>query len=138
MGTVSSSLNPGVADLLQNLSNVNSPILNSPTAVSALEKAPASDIVQLSDEALQLQSVNALFGTNTTTPSNIDTLFGISSPSTTSSVLQALENSGASLTPAQQAANDLATSQALLTQGLFGTTPTATNTGTGTLINTLG
>jgi hypothetical protein len=137
MGTVSSSLNPGVADLLQTLTNVNSPIVNSAATVSALEKAPASDIVQLSEEALQLQGVDALFGGATTAPSNIDTLFGI--PATTSTanpVIQALENSGASLTPAEQAANDQATSQAAITQGLFGNTATAGQLGL--LLNTLG
>ena len=139
MGTVSSSLNPGVADLLQTLTNVKSPVVNSPAAVSALEKAPASDIVQLSEEALQLQGVDALFGTSTTTTSasNIDTLFGLpAATSTTSPVLQALENSGVSLTPAEQAANDQATSQAAITQGLFGTLPVTNQPGS--LLNTLG
>src|SRR5579863_5456110 len=56
------ALNPGVANLLNTLSNAQSPITSSPTLVSALEKAPPSDIVQLSEAATQLQNVNALFG----------------------------------------------------------------------------
>jgi hypothetical protein len=66
MGTTSAlnsaALNPGVANLLQTLTNVNSPIVSSPTLVSALEKAPPSDIVQLSAAATQLQNVSSLFG----------------------------------------------------------------------------
>ena len=58
----STSLNPGVSNLLETLSSLNSPTLSSPAVVSALEKAPASDIVQLSAEASQLQGVDAMFG----------------------------------------------------------------------------
>jgi len=139
MGSVSSSLNPGVADLLQTLSNVNSPVTNSPAVVSALEKAPASDIVQLSAEANQLESVDALFGISSPTTSgaaNMDTLFGLPSESTsgTNSVFQAMENAGATLSPTEQAASDQAAIQSQLTQGLF---DSGTNI-TGTLLNTLG
>ena len=56
MGSVS-SVNPGVANLLQTLTNLNSPVMSSPAAVAALKKAPAADIVQLSDSAAQLQGV---------------------------------------------------------------------------------
>jgi hypothetical protein len=56
------SVNAGLASLLQNLSNINSPILSSPKAVAALQNAPPADIVQLSDEAIQLEGLNALFG----------------------------------------------------------------------------
>ena len=139
MGSVSSSLNPGVADLLQSLTNVNSPVASSPTLVSALEKAPASDIVQLSAEATQLESVDALFGTSspsTSSVSNMDTLFGLPAQSTSSptSVFQAMENAGATLSPTEQSASDRATLQSELTQGLFGN---GTNI-TGTLLNTIG
>jgi hypothetical protein len=61
MGSVS-PVNPGVADLLQTLTDLNSPVMSSPAAVSALEKAPPSDIVQLSDSAAQLEGVDELFG----------------------------------------------------------------------------
>src|SRR5580658_10275298 len=117
MATVSSSLNPGVADLLQTLSNVGSPALNSPAVLKALESAPASDIVQLSTEATQLQSVDALFGISATTPT-----------SPMSSVLEALEGNSSSAnsalsnaSPADQSASAEAAVQAELTQGLFGT-----------------
>lgn len=56
------SVNAGLASLLQNLSNINSPILSSPKALAALQNAPPADIVQLSDEAIQLEGLNALFG----------------------------------------------------------------------------
>ncbi len=56
------SINAGLASLLQNLSNINSPILSSPKALAALQNAPPADIVQLSDEAIQLEGLNALFG----------------------------------------------------------------------------
>lgn len=137
MGTVSSSLNPGVADLLQALTNVNSPVASSQSLVSALESAPASDIVQLSALATQLQGV--------------DTLFGLSTPpstSSTSSVLQALESAStgsttgassssvlANASPTDQAANADAAVQAELTQGLFGLG--TNNSLPGSLLNTL-
>jgi hypothetical protein len=142
MGSVSSSLNPGVADLLQTLTNVNSPILNSQAAVSALEKAPAADIVQLSAETTQLQGVDALFGLSapsTSSASSVDTLFGIpttsTAASTTNPILQAMENAGATISPTEQAASQEAATQAALAQGLFGT---GVNNSLGTLINTIG
>lgn len=61
MGTTS-SINPGIANLLQTLSNVDGPVASSPGLVAALEKAPPSDIVQLSVAATQLQTVSSLFG----------------------------------------------------------------------------
>ncbi len=72
MGTTSSA-NLGIANLLQNLTNVGSPLASSPTAVAALEKASPSDIVQLSAEASQLQGLEVLFGqtnTNNTATAN--------------------------------------------------------------------
>jgi hypothetical protein len=138
MGSVSSSPNQGVADLLQTLSNVNSPILNSPAAVKALESAPPSDIVQLSREATQLEGVDTLFGISSpsSSSSSVDTRFGLPTTTTSSpnNILTAMENEGATLTPAEQEANDQATAQSALTQGLFGTGPSTT----GTLFNTLG
>ena len=61
MGSVS-SVNPGLADLLQTLSSLNLPVLSSPGVTSALEKAPAADVVQLSAAATQLEDVDAMFG----------------------------------------------------------------------------
>ncbi len=60
MGTVAST-NPGLANLLQTLSDVNSPLLSSPSAVSALEKASPSDIVKLTTAATQLEEVTSIF-----------------------------------------------------------------------------
>jgi hypothetical protein len=61
MGSVSGT-NPGLAALLQTLSNVNSPVLSSPAAMAAIEKASPSDIVKLSAAATQLSGVGAMFG----------------------------------------------------------------------------
>jgi hypothetical protein len=134
MSSVSSSLNPGVADLFQTLTNLGSSVLNSASVKSALEKAPASDIVELSTEATQL--------------ANVDTLFGIgsssSSTSATTSILQALEpststsstSSTATETPAEQAASAQALADSELTQGLFGTG--TNNSLPGSIFNMLG
>jgi len=84
MGSVS-SVNPGIADLLQTLTNVNSPVMSSKAAVSALEKAPAADIVQLSAAANQLESVDAMFGISTSPTTDV------------SSTLTALESLGQAL-----------------------------------------
>src|SRR5580698_8821771 len=73
MGSVSST-NPGVANLLQLLSNVNSPVASSPSAVAALEKAPPSDIAQLSGEAIQLQGMDEMFGIENGTENPASTL----------------------------------------------------------------
>ena len=82
MGSVS-SVNPGVADLLQTLSSLNLPALSSPKVTSALKNAPTADIVQLSMAASELESVDAIFGisggSNTGTSSalaNLDALLG--------------------------------------------------------------
>ena len=56
------AVNQGVSNLLQTLSAIDPSVVSSPAVVAALEKAPASDIVQLSTAALQLQNVDALFG----------------------------------------------------------------------------
>ena len=61
MGSVSSA-NLGVENLLQTLSNLNTPVLSSSKVTSALETAPVSDIVELSAAASQLANVDALFG----------------------------------------------------------------------------
>jgi len=121
MGDVS-SVNPGVTDLLQTLSNLNSPVLSSPAVTSALESAPTTDIVQLSMAATQLEG--------------IDTMFGISNGSNTgaSSILASLEDLPAgsapaastalsTASPADQLADYQAALQATETQGLFGIGP---------------
>ncbi len=74
MGSVAST-NPGLADLMQTLTSASSPLsseLSSPAMQSALEKAPAGDIVQISNEAMELQEVGTLFGNPNQTSSAID------------------------------------------------------------------
>jgi hypothetical protein len=129
MGTVSSSLNPGVSELLQTLSNVNSPVMSSPAVVTALEKAPEKDIVQLSSEALQLQSVDAMFGISTGSSgsnSNMSSLLESLASSATGSGTAATNSQSASgvlasASGADQLANYQAALQASVSQGLFGT-----------------
>jgi hypothetical protein len=135
MGTVSSSLNPGVADLLKNLANVGSPVLQSSSVVSALEKAPTSDIVQLSMEASQLSSMDALFGigsasTSTSTSPMMSLLQTLETPASNTSSTNATES------PTEQASSAQAAAQLALMQGLFGTG--INNSLPGSIFNTLG
>jgi hypothetical protein len=62
-----SATNTGVADLMQIFSSAATPALSSlltPSKVqSALRKASPTDLVQLSERAMQLQEVDGLFGT---------------------------------------------------------------------------
>jgi hypothetical protein len=73
----------GLADLMQIFSSAATPavssLLSSPTVQSALQKAPVADIVQLSDQAMQLQEVNGLFG-------------GSAAPTTTETAGMAMQN----------------------------------------------
>lgn len=71
MGSIS-SLSPGLANLFQTLSNVNSPLLSSPSAVSALENASPADVAELSMEATQLQSVDEMFGISNSSSQTFD------------------------------------------------------------------
>jgi hypothetical protein len=115
MGSVS-SVNPGLTNLLQTLANVNSPVLSSSSVVSALEKAPAADIVQLSDAASQLESVDQMFGLSTGSSASSSADLG--------SILASLESAGAwtstNSTPAQQLANYQAAQQGAETAALLG------------------
>jgi hypothetical protein len=72
MGSVN-SISPVLANLLQTLSDVNSPVLSSPNAVSALENASPADIINLSAAATQLQGVDILFGGSGAAPENTAT-----------------------------------------------------------------
>jgi hypothetical protein len=109
--------------LLQNLSNAGSTIASSPAVLSALEKAPTSDIVQLSTAATQLESVDALFGisngSSTSTPTPLANLESLLSGSGTTS-----NESEANQLASYQAASQLANAQSL-----FGapTTPNLNN-----------
>ena len=92
MGTVASSA--GIADLLQTLTSVGSPLastLSSPALQSALQNASPADIVKLSDQALQLQETDALFGVPDSTDSS-----GSSDIFNSSSLLASLFGSTAS------------------------------------------
>jgi len=148
------SANPGVANLLELLSNSNSAVLTSKKVTTALEKAPTSDIVQLSMSAIQAQSMNALFGTgsgtdastatststNAVTASLADLLSGstgatASSTDTTASSLlasAALTNA----TPADQLAYYQSAAQAAQTQGIFNAESFGSQSGS--LLNVVG
>lgn len=125
MGSVAST-NNGLSDLLQTLTSENSPLastLSSPTIESALENAPASDIVQISDEAMQLQAADALFGgSNTSTPST-ESLFSALADATSASSDPALDT-GSSL--ADQLAAYQGNMQTQENQTLLGINPTTT------------
>jgi hypothetical protein len=94
------TVNPGVSDLLQILSNAGSPsltsALSSKNIQSALQAASPADIVQLSDQAVQLQVANSLFAS--ADPSQTDGLFSALSPPSSSSAL--LDNLLTKLYPA--------------------------------------
>jgi len=131
MGSVPStnvaSTSNGLSDLLQTLTNDNSPLLSalsSPNVEAALENAPASDIVQISDEALQLQTTDALFGISNTANTSADNLFSALASVGSSSTPSA---SGSSLNPGSSLADQLAAYQGNMqtqeTQELFGATP---------------
>jgi hypothetical protein len=92
-----SSASPGLENLLQTLSNVDSPALSSPSVVAALQNAPPSDIVQLSTAALQLEGIDALFGVSRNSGSEaiVPDLDGILAPSTPSASIAAPTSSSA-------------------------------------------
>jgi len=135
MGSVAStnnltSSNNGLSDLLQNLSDENSPLLStlsSPTVEAALQNAPTSDIVEISDQALQLQATDALFGITNTPSAPTDSLFSalasIGSSATSSP-------SGSALNPGSPLADQLAAYQGNMQtqemQTLFASTPSTT------------
>ncbi|MGB6946296.1 MAG: hypothetical protein WBE37_28120 [Bryobacteraceae bacterium] len=135
MGSVASSntlasTNNGLSDLLQTLTNENSPLLStlsSPNIQAALENAPASDIVEISDQAQQLQATDALFGISNTSTSPTDSLFSalasVGSDATSSAT-------GSSLDPGSSLADQLAAYQGNMqtqeTQALFDTAPSTT------------
>lgn len=136
MGTVASTnpasnnaANNGLSDLLQTLTNENSPLLStlsSPNIQSALQNAPASDIVEISDQAQQLQSVDALFGISNTTENSTTSLFSAlaTAESTPGSPAAASLNPGSSLT--DQLAAYQGNLQTQETHALFGLTPSTT------------
>ena len=135
MGSIS-SLSPGITNLLQTLSQVNSPVLSSPSAVSALEKASPSDLVQLSTAAVQLENVDVLFGMPDASSSDPnaalnDLLATLAAPQTSTS---ADSNAPAAASPADQAANYQQAVQQSEAQTLLGLGPTQAS---GSLFNLL-
>jgi hypothetical protein len=148
MGSVTSP-NPGIADLLQILSNSGSSALSStlssPTLQSALQHSSPSDLVQLSNQALKLQVANDLFGSPD--PARTPGYFPAASPPSSSATLDNLLTSLYSSSPGSTAAgtptstaNQLAIYQSEVqsqqAQALFGTATTAGTSGT--LVNVLG
>jgi len=127
-----SPVNPGVANLLQLLTNLNSPVVSSKAATSALEEASPSDIVQLTAEATQLQGIDTLLGINRPSD-NSSTLLsealanlgnsGMASPNASGTAPSGGSSSSASSTASGTA--DLASYEAALqsevTQALLGT-----------------
>ena len=129
----SSTTNNGLSDLLQTLTDENSPLLStlsSPSVQKALEAAPASDIVEISAQAQQLQSVDALFGISNTSNSSSDSLF-----SALSSVGSSPSSSAGSPLADQLAAYQ-GNQQMQEAQTLFGLTPSGTTNNS--LIDLLG
>ena len=123
MGSVASTSN-GLSDLLQTLTNENSPLLStlsSPAIQAALQNAPASDIVQISDQAMQLQDAEALFGAPTTSSTPTDSLFAALTPPGSSATTSA---AGSSL--ADQLASYQGNLQTQEAQTLLGTAPSPT------------
>jgi hypothetical protein len=128
MGSVSST-NPGLESLLQTLSNLNSPVLSSPTTLSALQKAPAADIVQLSVAATELQGVDEMFGipdgSNAGTNSILTNLEDLATGSTGTAAAATAANGQSAASPAEQLDNYQTALQAAETQSLFGTGTTS-------------
>jgi hypothetical protein len=137
--STTSSVNAGLANLLQNLSNIGSPILSSSKALAALQNAPPADIIQLSDEAIQLEGLNALFGAAEASASSeagsiLSSLLGGQNGATNSDPANLLTELSSPGSPATEAAlqnatpgdivqlSSEATEQAGLTQ-LFGQAP---------------
>jgi hypothetical protein len=109
-GSTGSSSN-GLTDLLQTLTNENSPLLStlsSPAIQTALENAPASDIIEISDQAMQLQASDALFGITSSSDSPTDNLFSALADSSSGTGSSA---SSSSLDPGSSLADQLAAYQ---------------------------
>ena len=142
MGSISSA-NPGITNLLQTLSNVGSPVLSSPSVLSALQTASPSDVAQLSTAALQLESVDAMFGiSNQSSSSSTSALNSLlasleapptSTPAATSTPVPSATAS--SVSPADQAASYQASLQQSEAQTLLGLGSTGAS---GSLFDMLG
>ncbi len=132
--TSAGSSNNGLTDLMQTLTSENSPLLStlsSPNIQAALASAPTSDIVEISEQAQQLQSVDALFGVSNTASTPDDSLF--SALADTTAAGSTASTTGSTLADQLSAyQNNMQTQE---TQELFGLTP---STNTNPLLNELG
>src|SRR5580658_1482412 len=121
MGSVAST-NSGLSDLLQTLSNENSPLLStltSPTVEAALQNAPASDIAEISEQAQQLQIADAIFGESSPSSTPSDSLFSeLTSADSSATAGSSSSTSAASL--AEQLAAYQSNSQIQEAQTLLG------------------
>jgi hypothetical protein len=128
MGTVATTpTNTGLSDLLQTLTNENSPLLatiSSPKIEAALQNAPAEDIAKISDEAVQLQDANALFAQADPSNSSTDSLFSELASLSNGTAAPSASTSPTSL--ANQLAAYQQSSQTQATQTLLGINPSAT------------
>jgi hypothetical protein len=92
MDSVAATNATGTATLIQLLSNSGSPLraagMSAAQVQSALKDASPADIVQISDQALQQQLANGLFGNPDT--SQTDGLFAAASSSSSSTTLDNL------------------------------------------------
>lgn len=125
MGSISSP-NPGVTNLLQTLSSIDSPLLSSPSVVSALQNASPADVVQLSTAASQLENVGLLFGqpdgsSDSSNSTDLTNLFASLEDPTAQSTATA---SGSTVNSLDQAASDQSTLQTSELGTLLGTEPT--------------
>jgi hypothetical protein len=129
--TSAGSSNNGLSDLLQTLTAENSPLLStlsSPSIQTALENAPTSDIVEISEQAMQLQATDALFGiSNSSDDTSSSSLFAAladADSSTNSSNAASSLDLGSSL--ADQLAAYQGNAQTQEAQTLLGLTPSTT------------
>lgn len=152
MSSVASTSNPGMTYLTQLLSGSSSPLLSggmsSSQVQSVLQNSSTADLVQLSDQALQLQNLSALFGTGDTSQTETSSseildniLATMSSASSTASASTTADASGTSAETATDSstsslASQIASYQGQLqeetTQALLGTNSTEGTSG-GTL-----
>ena len=134
MSTVA-SVNPGVTALLQILSNAGSPALSSALSTtniqSALQAASPADIVQLSDQAVQLQVANELFAS--TNPPQTNSNSNVTLENLLTDLYSPSPAPPAGAAPPASAASQIAAYQSQLQteqlQALFGVDPNAGTSG---------
>jgi len=143
MGSVSST-NAGVANLLQMLQDGGSSVLTSSRVTDALQNASASDVVQLSVDAIKSQNMDALFGVTSSSNTNASSLESMLTGKTaTTGTTQNTLDTGilsseqlAQATPADQASYYQSAAQALQTQAMV--TNGIFSNKSGSLINVVG